>query len=114
MKIDDISNNDALLKMYSKNNYNNIDNLESITGDDTLDKTEKMKVLGEQFENIFLNIMMQEMRKTEMPSDLLGDGLGDDIFKSMLDKEYVSEITKKIDLGFSEALIRNFNIKDKE
>ena len=107
MEIGNLSNNQALLELYGDRKYDDVESLKNLSGDDQMEREEKMKVLGEQFENLFLNMVMSEMRKTEMSAGLFGKGLGEDIYKQMLDKEYVTEMTKSIDLGFSDAMLRN-------
>lgn len=96
----------------SASNYD-LEDLRAVTQNDKLDKSEKIKLLGKQFEKIFLSMVMKSMRDTVKSSDLFGKSLGEDVYRSMLDEEYVNQASNSLNLGFAEAFLRKFNCDDK-
>ena len=50
--------------------------------------TEKLGELAQEFEAMFLDIMMKAMRSTIPKGEFLEKGNGEEIFQSMLDHEY--------------------------
>lgn len=54
----------------------------------------KLKDLSQQFEGVFVNQLMQAMRRTVPKTEYLGGGMGEDTFSSLLDQEYSNEMAK--------------------
>ncbi|MBN2898227.1 MAG: rod-binding protein [Clostridia bacterium] len=69
------------------------------SGDD-----EQLKDACEQFESVFLNMMLQTMRKTIPESDLVEKSQGTKTFESMLDEEYSKSLAKGGGIGLADVL----------
>ncbi|GAB4175929.1 MAG: hypothetical protein Kow00108_11240 [Calditrichia bacterium] len=65
-----------------------------------------------QFESLFIYQLLKEMRKTIMKSDLLGDGLGGEIFQSMWDEKIAEAVSRSSRLGIAEMVMQSFNPDD--
>lgn len=66
-------------------------------------KKELMKAC-QDFESIFLNIMLQEMRNTVPKDELTEQSLGKDIFESMLYEKYADEMAKSNSIGLAKII----------
>ena len=67
---------------------------------------EKVAELAQQFESIFINMMLQNMRKSVQKSDLLDGGNAEQIYRSMLDQEYATIMAQQERTGLAEAIER--------
>jgi Rod binding domain-containing protein len=54
----------------------------------------KLKELSIQFEGIFMNQLMQAMRDTVPKTGYLGNGMGEEMFTSLLDMEYANQMSR--------------------
>lgn len=70
----------------------------------------KLKAVCQDMEAVFLNILMQQMRKTVPKSSLLGDNSGEDIMKSMLDSEMTKNMAKAGGIGIADMLYRQLTL----
>jgi len=66
-------------------------------------KKELMKAC-QDFESIFLNIMLQEMRNSVPKDDLTEKSFGRDIFESMLYEKYADEMAKTNSVGLAKII----------
>lgn len=57
--------------------------------------TQEMQKVSKQFEAIFLQMMLQQMRKTVDADPLLGKSNAMDIFQSMQDEQYAGRLSEK-------------------
>ena len=93
------SRNDKVLRDISK------------TGD-----KKKIRKLAEEFESIFLEIMLKSMRETIPKSELLDAGNAEDIFRSMLDTQYAKLMASQRQTGIADniekQLLSLMNIKE--
>ncbi|MCX8029621.1 MAG: rod-binding protein [Brevinematales bacterium] len=64
---------------------------------------EKLKEVSEEFEAIFVNIMLKEMRKSINETGFL-KGFREDIFRDLLYWEYSKLISKNTNLGIAEKI----------
>ncbi|MDX1958296.1 MAG: rod-binding protein [Leptospiraceae bacterium] len=71
-----------------------------------------------EFESIFVNMMLKEMRKSVGKSGLISGGHAEEIFEDLLYDEYSKEISKNSSLGIAEqvyeSLTRNLPLVDKK
>lgn len=65
------------------------------------DKREKIKEAAQDFESLFLNIVLEKMRKTVEKSGLIDGGNAEDIYRSMLDQEYAKIMSQENFTGLS-------------
>ncbi|NLM39328.1 MAG: flagellar biosynthesis protein FlgJ [Firmicutes bacterium] len=59
---------------------------------------------SEQFESLFLNILLSEMRKTVPDNELFGGGRAEKIFQSMLDQEIADNAARSQSLGLAKMI----------
>lgn len=72
-------------------------------------KTEgELKKAAKEFESMFMNIVLKEMRKTVPDSELLDGGKKVEFFESMLDDEY-SKMMKDSPNSLSNVIYQNLN-----
>jgi len=58
-----------------------------------------------EFESLFINLVMKQMRKTVTKSGLIDGGMGEEIFTGMMDEEIAKQIASRQGLGLRGALI---------
>ena len=58
-----------------------------------------------EFESLFLNLVMQQMRKTVVKSGLIDGGMGEEFFTGMLDEEISRQAAFRQEFGLKGALI---------
>lgn len=63
----------------------------------------KLKEVAEEFEAIFINMMLKEMRKSINETGFL-KGFREDIFRDLLYWEYAKLISKNTSLGIAEKI----------
>lgn len=64
----------------------------------------RLKEVCQDFEAVFLNMMLQSMRATVPKSDLMGSGHGKEIFESMLDQKLSENMAKAGGTGLADML----------
>lgn len=69
----------------------------------------KLKDLSQQFEGVFINQLMQAMRRTVPKTEYLGGGMGEDTFTSLLDQEYSNEMAKTGESDIGKNLYRQLS-----
>lgn len=65
---------------------------------------QKLKKISQDFEGLFVGMMMKSMRETVGKDKLTGGGHGDDVYLSMLDQEYVAAAVKRGGLGLAKQI----------
>lgn len=68
------------------------------------EQKEKLKAVSQQFEAIFVNQLVGEMRKTVNRSDLVPESQGEKVYQSMLDNEYSQKIADSDQLGLAKIV----------
>lgn len=68
------------------------------------ERAEQYWQVAEGFEEIFLNTMLQAMRRTTMPSDVMGDNNETRIYQGMMDQELASTMSKRRSFGISRMM----------
>lgn len=94
------------LKMSSKIAEN-----KSLGNKNSSNSNNKLKELSQEFEAIFLDLMLQSMRKSVPKSELMNGGNGEDMFRSMLDSEYAKTMAQGNMTGLSDAIEKALRAK---
>lgn len=71
----------------------------------------KLEEACAEFESLFINMVMKQMRKTVVKSGLMDGGKGEEIFTEMMDVEISKEMSLRQGLGLREALIEQLTGK---
>ncbi len=69
----------------------------------------KLKEACQGFEEIFVNMMLKEMRKGIPKAGLFPDSLQKDIYTSLFDQQIAKEISKGKGMGISDMLYENLS-----
>jgi len=75
-----------------------------------LDEKSKLRLQKavKEFEAIFVNYLLQNMRKTVQKADEESSGFGNDVMEGMFDMELAKHVSQKSNLGIGEMLYRQF------
>lgn len=65
------------------------------------------KKVAQDFEGLFVGMMLKSMRETVGKDKLTGGGHGEDIYRSLLDQEYVAATVKRGGLGLAKHIERD-------
>jgi len=65
---------------------------------------QQAKKVAQDFEGLFIGMMMKSMRETVGNDKLTGGGHGEEIYRSMLDQEYVAASAKRGGFGLSKQI----------
>ena len=65
---------------------------------------QQAKKVSQDFEGLFINMMMKSMRETVGKDKLTGGGHGEDVYRSMLDQEYVAATVKRGGFGLAKHI----------
>lgn len=65
---------------------------------------QKLKKVSQDFEALFVGMMMKSMRETVAKDKLTGGGHGEDVYRSMLDQQYAEESVKRGGLGLAKQI----------
>ena len=74
------------------------------------DPNAELKEVAEQFEAIFLNQMLKQMREAKL-SEGLFDNSATEKYHSMLDMEQSKHLSSSVNLGIADALMRQLGSK---
>ena len=99
MKVGNFSNQIDLAQTESK-----IESQKNSLSTGNLNSKEEIQKLSEQFESIFLGIVLKSMRKAVPDSGLVKKGNGEEIFRSMLDTEYSKSLAAQRTTGLSKSI----------
>ena len=69
-----------------------------------LAKKAEIKKAAIEFQSLFVEMMLKSMRETAKQDKLTGGGHGEEVYSSMLDREYAVEISKRGNLGLAEIV----------
>ncbi len=74
------------------------------------DKDKKrLKEVCQDFESVFINLMLQSMRATVPKSDLFGRSRGREIFESLLDQETSKNMAKAGGIGLADLVYKQLS-----
>ncbi|MFL2794742.1 MAG: rod-binding protein [Paracoccaceae bacterium] len=111
----DISNinigNSALIgktQLKSPNEFKDFVNSDKIS-----DKNEDLQIVANQFEAIFLEMLLKQARDSKL-SDGLFDTKSDDNFVQMFDAELAKSSSESVDIGIAEAIIKQMSFHGSE
>ena len=68
--------------------------------------SERLKQACEDFESIFVDFMLQQMRQTVPQNDLFGGGSAEQLYTSMMDSELAKSISHQRGLGLADQMYR--------
>ncbi len=69
-------------------------------------ESERLKQACEDFESIFVDFMLQQMRRTVPENALFGGGHAEQIYTSMMDSELAKSISHQRGLGLADQMYR--------
>ncbi|MBN2874465.1 MAG: rod-binding protein [Spirochaetales bacterium] len=69
-----------------------------------IDRSSKLYEQCQEFESIFVNMMLKEMRATVDKSGLIDGGQAEEIFSDMLYDEYAKDMTASAGFGLADAV----------
>ena len=73
-------------------------------GGAAIDRSGKLYEQCQEFESIFVNMMLKEMRATVQKSGMIDGGQAEDIFTDMLYDEYAKDMSKSAGFGLADAV----------
>ena len=79
--------------------------LPSVPGGKKIDEA-KLKKASEDFEALFINQLMQSMRRTVLKSKFLADAPGKEVYQSLFDRELSKKMAQKGALGVGKIIYR--------
>lgn len=85
----------------------NEEDFENNVSDEKRKELDRLKEVAKDFEALFVNNMLKEMRKTVNKSNLLEENSGEKIFEDMLYDEYSKEFSKSKTLGVADIIYNN-------
>jgi flagellar protein FlgJ len=65
---------------------------------------QQAKKVSQDFEGLFIGMMMKSMRETVGKDKLTGGGHGEDVYRSFLDQEYVAASVKRGGFGLAKLI----------
>ncbi len=75
-----------------------------------IDQKSPLYAQCQEFESIFVKMMLKEMRKTVDKTDsLISGGFAEDIYRDMLDDEYSKTMAKTAHFGLADLLYRQLS-----
>lgn len=77
-----------------------------------IDKKSELYKASVEFESIFIRQMLEVMRKTvHKEDDILGGGMSQDVFESMLYDEYAKKMAETAGFGLADTIYRQVSSK---
>lgn len=70
---------------------------------------DRLKKVCQDFESVFVQMMLKEMRNTLSGDSLVGDSQAKDIMQSMHDEELAKEISKGKGIGLAQELYKQLS-----
>ena len=65
---------------------------------------EAIRKTAQEFEALFVGMMLKSMRETAGPDAISGGGRGEDIYRSLLDQEYATAISANGGIGIAKLM----------
>lgn len=93
--------------MIHLNNSNKIENKAKTTK--TPEDPEKLLEVCREFESIFLNMMLQQMRRTVPDGGLVEKSYARDLYESLQDEEVAKEMSKGGGIGLAQELYKQLS-----
>lgn len=64
----------------------------------------EIKRVAEEFQSLFIEMMLKSMRNTVKQDSLTGGGQGEEVYGSLLDREYAMAISRRGGIGLAEMM----------
>ena len=103
----------ASFKMFETQFGNHISEVSNSGNKDRKQADAELKAVADQFEAIFLEILLKQARESKL-SDGLFDTSSDDNFVQMYDQELAKNSSKSVDIGIAEAIIEQMSSSGRE
>ena len=71
--------------------------------------SEELKAVADQFEAIFLEMLLKQARESKL-SDGLFENSADDNFVQLFDQELAKSSSEKVDIGIAQAIINQMSV----
>jgi peptidoglycan hydrolase FlgJ len=78
--------------------------MRTASGKPSIDKGSKLYEQAQEFESLFVKMMLSEMKKTVNKAGLMDGGMAEDIFSDMLYDEYAKSMSKNAGLGLADQV----------
>ena len=98
----------ASFKMFETQFGNHMSEVSNSGNKDRKQADVELKAVADQFEAIFLEILLKQARESKL-SDGLFDTSSDDNFVQMYDQELAKSSSKSVDIGIAEAIIEQMS-----
>ena len=98
----------ASFKMLETQFSNHMSEVSNSGNKDRKQADAELKAVADQFEAIFLEILLKQARESKL-SDGLFDTSSDDNFVQMYDQELAKSSSKSVDIGIAEAIIQQMS-----
>lgn len=89
--------------------YLDFDGLGKLKGQARQDAKAATQETAQQFEGLFIQMMMKSMREATVKSDL-SESSAKDTFEGMFDKEVATQMAKRNTLGIADMLVKNMPV----
>lgn len=99
----------ASFKMLETQFSNHMSEVSNSGNKDRKQADAELKAVADQFEAIFLEILLKQARESKL-SDGLFDTSSDDNFVQMYDQELAKSSSKSVDIGIAEAIINQMAV----
>jgi len=77
-----------------------------------IDRNSELYKASQDFESLFIKQMLDAMRKTiDKQDDLLGGGIGQDVYEDMLYDEYAKKMAATAQFGLADMIYRQLSSK---
>jgi len=86
-----------------------VNNTESTTNTNAIDKNSKLYQVSVEFESIFIKQMLNVMRETVNKSGLIDGGMAEEVFEDMLYDEYGQKMAKSAQFGLADSMYRQLS-----
>jgi len=91
--------------------YLDFDGLGQLKAQARQDAKAATRETAQQFEALFIQMMMKSMREASIKSDL-SDSSGKETFEGMFDREVSVQMAKRNNLGLADLLVKNMPVQD--
>lgn len=95
------------------NSYFDFASLAQLKGRDAVKQQENSKAVLEKFEALFIDQMLQSMRKATVRSELF-DSEGIKLYESLFDKEISEELARGGGLGMKASLVQQLGLESSD
>ncbi|SDJ90163.1 rod-binding protein [Natronincola ferrireducens] len=91
--------------------YINIDNISKLENMKTPEDDQKLLEVCREFESIFLNTMLKQMRRTVPDGGLTEKSFARDMYESLQDEEMAKEMARGKGIGLAQELYKQLSKK---